>query len=150
MDMLTDFYLEKCESSAIILSQVRWVVFHYLSLHKHFFRKLTALVPLIQGNIKIYLGHEVLHLRDYKTILFSHVDLFYFNLAAPCLSCGGWDHDLCSMRDLQLQHTNSQLWHVGSISQTRDQTRSPALGAWSLSQWTTREVQPCRSDLNEI
>lgn len=73
MDMLTDFYLEKCESNAIILSQVRQVVFHYLSLHKHFFRKLTALVPLIW-----VIGDEVLHIRDYKTILFSHIDLFFF------------------------------------------------------------------------
>ena len=33
---------------------------------------------------------------------------------------------------------------VESSSLTRDQTRPPALGAWSLSHWTTREV-PLRS-----
>ena len=30
--------------------------------------------------------------------------------------------------------------HVGSSSPTRDQTGPPALGAWSLSHWTTSEV----------
>ena len=34
----------------------------------------------------------------------------------------------------------SSLWHVGSSSLTRDQTMAPALGAESLSHWTTREV----------
>ena len=32
------------------------------------------------------------------------------------------------------------LWHVGSSSLTRDRTWAPALGAWSLSHWTTRQV----------
>ena len=32
------------------------------------------------------------------------------------------------------------LWHMGSSSVTRDQTGAPALGAWSLSHWTTRKV----------
>ena len=35
----------------------------------------------------------------------------------------------------------SQLKHVGSSSMTRDQTGSPAIGAWSLSHWTIWEVQ---------
>ena len=35
------------------------------------------------------------------------------------------------------------LRHVGSTSMTRDQTRPSALGAWSLSHWTTREVSIC-------
>ena len=30
--------------------------------------------------------------------------------------------------------------HVGSSSLTRDQTQAPALGTWSHSYWTTREV----------
>ena len=44
-----------------------------------------------------------------------------------------------------MQHTrsspansNSELWHVGSSSQTMD--RIWALGTWSLSHWTSREV----------
>ena len=37
-------------------------------------------------------------------------------------------------------YAGSQLQHVGSSSLTRGQTRAPALGAWSLSLWTTREV----------
>ena len=37
------------------------------------------------------------------------------------------------MRDLQVQY-------VGSSSPTRGGTWTPALGAWSLSHWTTREV----------
>ena len=31
---------------------------------------------------------------------------------------------------------------MGSSSLTRDQTRSPALGAWSLSHWATRKASP--------
>ena len=40
---------------------------------------------------------------------------------------------LSCTQDLQLQH-------MGSSSLTRNQTGPPALGAWSLSHWTTREV----------
>ena len=36
--------------------------------------------------------------------------------------------------------TISQLWHVGSSSLTRAGTLAPALGAWSVSHWMTREV----------
>ena len=32
------------------------------------------------------------------------------------------------------------LAYVGSRSLSRDQTQAPALGAWSLSHWTIREV----------
>ena len=51
----------------------------------------------------------------------------------------------CSARDSRssLWHANSQLWHVGSSSLTRDGTRPSALGACSLSHWTSlshREV----------
>ena len=35
------------------------------------------------------------------------------------------------------------LRHVGSTSMTRAQTRPSALGAWSLSHWTTRELPIC-------
>ena len=41
---------------------------------------------------------------------------------------------------LQLPHVNSWLRHVGFSSLTRDQTLAPALGAHSLSHWTTRGV----------
>ena len=34
----------------------------------------------------------------------------------------------------------ASLWHMGSSSMTREQTGAPALGAWSLSHWTTRKV----------
>ena len=33
-----------------------------------------------------------------------------------------------------------ELLHVESSVLTRDQTQAPALGAWILSHWTTREV----------
>lgn len=46
----------------------------------------------------------------------------------------------CGMQDLQLQHVNSYLWHVGSNSLTRDRTQISCLGAQSLSYWTMREV----------
>ena len=47
----------------------------------------------------------------------------------------------CSTQDiLAAAHENSKLRHVGSSSLTRDGTRLPALGAQSLSHWTTREV----------
>ena len=41
----------------------------------------------------------------------------------------------CSTRGLQ-----SPLWHVGSSSLIRNESWAPALGAWSLIRWTTREV----------
>ena len=34
----------------------------------------------------------------------------------------------------------SSLPYVGSSSLNRDEPRTPALGVWSLSHWTTREV----------
>ena len=34
----------------------------------------------------------------------------------------------CSMQDLQLQHSNTQLQHVGSSSLMRDQTQAPCTG----------------------
>ena len=40
----------------------------------------------------------------------------------------------------QLQQWNLQLYHLASCSLAKDQTLAPALGAWSLSHWTTREV----------
>ena len=43
----------------------------------------------------------------------------------------------------------SQLQHVGSSFLTRDWTQAPALGVWSLSYWTTREV-PLACDHWEI
>ena len=46
--------------------------------------------------------------------------LFFF-LAVPGLSC--------NMQDLQLWHANSQLWHVGSNSLTRDRTWAPCIGS---------------------
>ena len=44
-----------------------------------------------------------------------------------------WVHLCCGMWNLELQH-------VGSSSPTGIEPRPPALGAWSLSHWTTREV----------
>ena len=45
----------------------------------------------------------------------------------------------CSMQDLLVVHVNSQLWRlVGPTSLI--ETGPPALGAWSLNCWTTREV----------
>ena len=58
-------------------------------------------------------------------ILFVYLFIY---LATPGLSCG--------FGDIYLQH-------VGSSSLTRHQTHAPALGAWSLSHWTTREVPKC-------
>ena len=55
---------------------------------------------------------------------FSQFILFYIYLDAP---------NSHGMQDLQL-------WHVGSCPRTRDQTEVPAVGAWSPSHWTTREV----------
>ena len=46
---------------------------------------------------------------------------------------------LCGLRCSTLDPWSS-LWHVGSRSLTGDQTRAPALGAESLSHWTTREA----------
>ena len=54
-------------------------------------------------------------------------NLFFFFLVASCEIFN------CNM--------HSSWWHVGSSSLTRDQTQAPALGAWSLSQWTTREAK---------
>ena len=51
---------------------------------------------------------------------------YLFILAVPGLSHGTRDLS-CGM-------------HAGSSSLTRDQTQAPALGVWSLTHWTTREV----------
>ena len=37
----------------------------------------------------------------------------------------------------------ASLWHMRSSSTTRDQSGAPALAAWSLSYWTSREVPKC-------
>ena len=52
---------------------------------------------------------------------------FFFNLAVACLSCCTLNLS-CGMRDL--------------VPWPRVEPRLPALGAWSLNQWTTSEV-PC-------
>ena len=47
----------------------------------------------------------------------------------------------CSMQTLSCgMKTLSCGMHAGCSSPTRDQTGPPALGAWSLAHWTTREV----------
>jgi len=51
---------------------------------------------------------------------------------------------LCwGMQDFWWQRARSYLWHAGSSALTRDPTWPPALGAWSLSHWTAREVHAC-------
>ena len=40
-----------------------------------------------------------------------------------------------------------KLQHMGSSSLIRDQTLDPALGAWSLSHWTVREIPHCGFNL---
>ena len=77
----------------------------------------------------------------------DHVLFIYlFILAVPGLSCG--------MRDLQ--HAGYSLWHAGFlvaacgvlvaacrrdlVPQPGIKPRPPALGTWSLTFWTTREV----------
>ena len=86
--------------------------------------------------------------------LFKNVYLFIylFILAALGLSCGMWDLP-CGMWDLPCGMWDlfffllvaacvllSCNMHAGSSSQTRDRTGPPALGARSLTHWTTREV----------
>ena len=44
------------------------------------------------------------------------------------------------MQDLQLQHADSLLWHVGSSSQPEIEPGLSALGARNLLHWTTSEV----------
>ena len=70
-----------------------------------------------------------------------HCNLYWYNnfkkviyLAVSGLSCG--------MQDLpsSLQHSNSSLQQIGSISLTEDRTQAPCIGSQSLSHWTTREV----------
>ena len=51
---------------------------------------------------------------------------------------------LCwGMQDFWWQCASSYLWPAGPSALTRDPTWPPALGAWSLSHWTTREVHAC-------
>ena len=54
-------------------------------------------------------------------------------LSSPPPFFGGATLDpSCGVRALQSQATSSQVWPVGSSSLTRDGTRAPASGAWSL------------------
>ena len=62
--------------------------------------------------------------KEFHPHFFFFVKIFIY-LAVPGLNC--------SMQDLLLQH-------VRSSSLTRDWTQAPALGAQSLSHWTTKEV----------
>ena len=59
------------------------------------------------------------------TTLFFFFLKCLFNFWLTSLSCG-------------MQNILSLLWHTGS--QFPDQESNPALGVWSLSHWTTREV----------
>ena len=65
------------------------------------------------------------------SILFKNLKAFVY-LAAPGLSCGMWNHS-CSMWDL--------------VPWSGIDPRPPALGVWSLSNRTTREVPPVSSYL---
>ena len=64
--------------------------------------------------------------------------MFYFNFYLLFI----WLHQVlvAAHGKLYLQLANSYLQHVESTSLTREQTWAPALGAWNLSHWTTREV----------
>ena len=57
-----------------------------------------------------------------------NVFFFFFNLAAPGLSCRT-PVFCCGMRDLQLWHANFQLRHVESSSLTRDGTWAACIGS---------------------
>ena len=67
---------------------------------------------------------QTIFLQELQHNFFFYMYIFIY-LAALDLSWGTWDF---------------QLQHVKSSSLTRDQTWFPALGAQSLSHWTTREV----------
>ena len=47
-------------------------------------------------------------------------------------------YSVCTSLSSGAQGLQSCLQHVGSSSLTRGGTQAPALGAWSLSRWTTR------------
>ena len=65
--------------------------------------------------------------------------LFIWLLWVLVEACGIYLHG--STQDILVAAgENSKLRHVGSSSLTRDGTRLPALGAQSLSHWTTREI----------
>lgn len=64
-----------------------------------------------------------------------------------------------AMPDPQLQYAGSSVFagackvflrHVSSSSLSRDQTRAPALGAQSLSHWTTEEVPRVSVELHRV
>ena len=75
-----------------------------------------------------YLLLELGFIKELKTnqLNFLHSPFFFF-LAAAVLSSSTWDHP-------------SSLQHVGSSSLTSVEPGPPALGAQSLSHWTTGEV----------
>ena len=83
-------------------------------------------------------------------VLFIYLKIFIylFTLAVPGLCCSTWDLR-SSMRDLWLQHAGSFLVAAclrDLAPQPGVEPGPPALGAWSLTHWTTREVPACVLD----
>ena len=99
-----------------------------------------VLAPIEHSTICVWLWH-IIPWGGTRTLLYcwlllklSLIFLIFIYLGALGLNCSTWD--LCSL----LQCVNSQLQHVGSSFLVRDWIWAPALGAWSLSHCTTREV----------
>ena len=64
-----------------------------------------------------------------------------------CLCCGVWA-SLVVEHEWALECTVLVApWHVGSQFTTRDRTRIPCIGRWTLNHWTTREAPLFEADL---
>ena len=63
-------------------------------------------------------------------------------MVALGLNCGTWDI-CCGMQTSSLRHVDSVaacMWDL--VPQPGLEPGPPALGAWSITHWTTREVPP--------
>ena len=104
------------------------------------FSSVTPNRPAVEsiGLLLLYGNFEPLENKDRRVFFSIKIVRFFvlfcfFILAALDLGC--------SMQNLQLQHENYQMWHVGSSFLTRDRTHVLCFGTvWSFSRWTTREV----------
>ena len=115
------------------------VIYHKANIYITTIQVKTADVPLSSLSITVSHPSKILLVLLYIALLFfrviipKHASLsstaqfffyVYFNFIYLSASGLGWLGLSCTMRDFFMWHANSQLWHVGYGSLSRDQTQA--------------------------